>query len=56
MFVIEEIKDENQKKSCPSRFEGFVEWFGIQALKAYEDYDTASLERCAYQESDLTSL
>ncbi|SNN41701.1 GNAT family acetyltransferase [Streptococcus pneumoniae] len=49
MFVIEEVKDENQKKAVVAEvLKDLPEWFGIpESTQAYyrRNHDTASLDR-----------
>ncbi|CAG5985501.1 GNAT family acetyltransferase [Streptococcus pneumoniae] len=56
MFVIEEVKDENQKKAVVAEvLKDLPEWFGTQKSKqAYIEGTTTLQVWTAYQESDLT--
>lgn len=56
MFVIEEVKDENQKKAVVAEvLKDLPEWFGIpESTQAYIEGTTTLQVWTAYQESDLT--
>lgn len=58
MFVIEEVKDENQKKAVVAEvLKDLPEWFGIpESTKAYIEGTTDLQVWAAYQESDLTGF
>ena len=58
MFVIEEVKDENQKKAVVAEvLKDLPEWFGIpESTQAYIEGATTLQVWAAYQESDLTGF
>ena len=58
MFVIEEVKDENQKKAVVAEvLKDLPEWFGIpESTQAYIEGATTLQVWVAYQESDLTGF
>lgn len=58
MFVIEEVKDENQKKAVVAEvLKDLPEWFGIpESTQAYIDGAKDLQVWAAYQESDLTGF
>ena len=58
MFVIEEVKDENQKKAVVAEvLKDLPEWFGIpESTQAYIEGATDLQVWAAYQESDLTGF
>ena len=58
MFVIEEVKDENQKKAVVAEvLKDLPEWFGIpESTQAYIEGATDLQVWVAYQESDLTGF
>lgn len=58
MFVIEEVKDENQKKAVVVEvLKDLPEWFGIpESTQAYIEGTTTLQVWTAYQESDLTGF
>ena len=58
MFVIEEVKDENQKKAVVAEvLKDLPEWFGIpESTQAYIEGTTDLQVWAAYQESDLTGF
>ena len=58
MFVIEEVKDENQKKAVVAEvLKDLPEWFGIpESTRAYIDGAKDLQVWAAYQESDLTGF
>ena len=58
MFVIEEVKDENQKKAVVAEvLKDLPEWFGIpESTQAYIEGITDLQVWAAYQESDLTGF
>lgn len=58
MFVIEEVKDENQKKAVVAEvLKDLPEWFGIpESTQAYIEGTTTLQVWTAYQESDLTGF
>ena len=58
MFVIEEVKYENQKKAVVAEvLKDLPEWFGIpESTQAYIEGATTLQVWAAYQESDLTGF
>ena len=58
MFVIEEVKNENQKKAVVAEvLKALPEWFGIpESTQAYIEGATTLQVWAAYQESDLTGF
>ena len=58
MFVIEEVKNENQKKAVVAEvLKDLPEWFGIpESTQAYIEGATTLQVWAAYQESDLTGF
>ena len=58
MFVIEEVKDENQKKAVVAEvLKDLPEWFGIpESTQDYIEGTTDLQVWAAYQESDLTGF
>ena len=58
MFVIEEVKDENQKKAVVAEvLKDLPEWFGIpESTQAYIEGATTLQVWVAYQESDLAGF
>ena len=58
MFVIEEVKNENQKKAVVAEvLKDLPEWFGIpESTQAYIEGATTLQVWVAYQESDLTGF
>ena len=58
MFVIEEVKDENQKKAVVAEvLKDLPEWFGIpESTQAYIDGAKTLQVWAAYQESDLAGF
>jgi len=58
MFVIEEVKNENQKKAVVAEvLKDLPEWFGIpESTQAYREGATTLQVWAAYQESDLTGF
>ena len=58
MFVIEEVKDENQKKAVVAEvLKDLPEWFGIpESTQAYIKGATTLQVWAAYQESDLAGF
>ena len=58
MFVIEEVKDENQKKAVVAEvLKDLPEWFGIpESTQAYIEGTTDLQVWAAYQESDLSGF
>ena len=58
MFVIEEVKNENQKKAVVAEvLKDLPEWFGIpESTQAYIEGATDLQVWVAYQESDLTGF
>ena len=58
MFVIEEVKNENQKKAVVAEvLKDLPEWFGIpESTQAYIEGTTDLQVWAAYQESDLTGF
>ena len=58
MFVIEEVKNENQKKAVVAEvLKDLPEWFGIpESTQAYIEGATTQQVWAAYQESDLTGF
>ena len=58
MFVIEEVKNENQKKAVVAEvLKVLPEWFGIpESTQAYIEGATTLQVWAAYQESDLTGF
>ena len=58
MFVIEEVKNENQKKAVVAEvLNDLPEWFGIpESTQAYIEGATTLQVWAAYQESDLTGF
>ena len=58
MFVIEEVKDENQKKAVVAEvLKDLPEWFGIpESTQVYIEGATTLQVWVAYQESDLTGF
>ena len=58
MFVIEEVKNENQKKAVVAEvLKDLPEWFGIpESTQVYIEGATTLQVWAAYQESDLTGF
>ena len=58
MFVIEEVKNENQKKAVVAEvLKDLPEWFGIpESTQAYIEGATTLQVWAAYQKSDLTGF
>ena len=58
MFVIEEVKNENQKKAVVAEvLKDLPEWFGIpESTQVYIEGATTLQVWVAYQESDLTGF